>query len=265
MSEPTHPDATPISTLLDWQDLVLDEQVRRDVEDIRTWIAHRDTLLESWQLRRRIDGGYRSLFLGPPGTGKTLTACLLGKSTNCPVHRVDLRRLMAKYADDTVKQLDEIFRAAEPNDWLLLFDEADALFGGRSEVTDAHDRYANREVAYLLQRIESYPGVVILASNLRSHMDDAFTRRFQSVIQFSMPTPEERFALWRNIFGEQSGRLADDVDIAALARDYELAGGGIVNVLRHACLRAIQRQPARITQQDLMDAVRREAFPNAIP
>ena len=131
-------------------------------------------------MRKRVKPGYRALFHGPPGTGKTLTATLLGKHTGRPVFRIDLSRVVSKYIGETEKNLSRLFDKAEHKDWILFFDEADALFGKRTEIRDAHDKYANQEVAYLLQRIESYAGLVILATNQRGNIDEAFLRRFQA-------------------------------------------------------------------------------------
>ena len=190
-------------------------------------------LLDEWGMRKRVKPGYRALFHGPPGTGKTLTATLLGKYTGRPVFRVDLSRVVSKYIGETEKNLARLFDKAEHKDWILFFDEADALFGKRTEVRDAHDKYANQEVAYLLQRIESYAGLVILATNQRGNVDDAFLRRFQASVNFPMPRPEERCGIWSRSFPSQI-TVAEDVDWRDLAARFDLTGAGIVNVA-HFC------------------------------
>ncbi|MEJ1968741.1 MAG: ATP-binding protein [Rhizomicrobium sp.] len=259
-----HPPYSPefpaqrIATAHDWDDLVLDEAVRRDVEDIVTWIRHGAVLMEDWGLKRRIKPGYRSLFFGPPGTGKTLTAALLGKATGMEVYRTDLSKVVSKYIGETEKNLARLFDHAQHQNWILFFDEADALFGKRTATSSSNDRHANQEIAYLLQRVEDFPGVVILATNLVSNVDEAFTRRFQSMIHFPMPDVEQRLRLWNDNFRDKPYKLGRGVDLEAMARDYELSGGSIVNVLRYACLQAVTRTPPRIETPDLLNGVRRE-------
>ena len=156
--------AQKISTVLDWEDLVLDDAVFDEIHEILSWIKNQQTLMDDWGLRKLVKPGYRSLFYGPPGTGKSLTASLLGKSANMDVYRIDLSKVVSKYIGETEKNLSNIFDMAENKDWILFFDEADALFGKRTSASDSKDRYANQEVAYLLQRIEDFPGIVILAT-----------------------------------------------------------------------------------------------------
>lgn len=257
---PAFSDAFPaqrITTRLEWRDLVLPEYVMEEIEEIKAWIEHRQRLLMEWGLGRQIKPGFRSLFYGPPGTGKTLTASLLGKSTGLDVYRIDLSLVVSKYIGETEKNLAKVFDQAERNDWILFFDEADALFGKRTQTSSAHDRYANQEVAYLLQRIEEFSGVVILASNLKGNVDEAFARRFQSMIYFPIPGPDERAELWRLAF---SGRpmLEPSVDLARLAEEFEISGGGIVNVLRSASLATLRRGRAAIRAEDIRNGIRRE-------
>ena len=249
--------AKRLSTPLDWDDLVLPEPILDEVEEIRAWIEHRHTLLHTWRLDTKIKPGFRSLFYGPPGTGKTLTASLLGKSTGLDVYRVDLSLVVSKWVGETEKNLAGVFDQAEASDWILFFDEADALFGKRTQTTSAHDRYANQEVAYLLQRIEDFPGVVILASNLKGNIDEAFARRFQSMIYFPVPGREERLRLWRGAFSEPA-RLEPAVDLSRLADEFEITGGAIVNVLRCASLMALRRDADTIRLHDITHGVRRE-------
>lgn len=249
--------AKRIDTPLAWADLVLGEHTLEDVEEIRAWIEHRHTLLHDWELRTKIKPGFRSLFYGPPGTGKTLTASLLGKSTGLDVYRVDLSLVVSKWVGETEKNLAGVFDQAERHDWILFFDEADALFGKRTQTSSANDRYANQEVAYLLQRVEDFPGVVILASNLKGNMDEAFARRFQSMVYFPMPGPEERLRLWRGAFSKKTP-LESAVDLDALAREYEVTGGAIINVVRYASLMALRRGGKTILLQDIRQGIRRE-------
>ncbi len=246
-----------IETSLSWDDIVLPPSTRKQVEEIRTWIEYGPVLMNDWGMAAKLRPGYRALFYGPPGTGKTMTACLVGKSTGREVYKVDLSLVMSKYIGETEKNLARVFDQAEHKSWILFFDEADALFGKRSETRDAHDRYANQEVAFLLQRIETFDGIAILASNLRDNVDDAFARRFESVIYFPMPRPEERLRLWRQGFSPQA-TLDRGVDLEALARDRPLAGGAIMNVIRYASLQALKAGGRPITAEDLLQGIGRE-------
>lgn len=246
-----------ISTEMDWEDLVLEKDTRDQVDEILVWMEHGDTLLNGWKMSRKIKPGYRSLFHGPPGTGKTLTATLLGKATQRDVYRIDLSKVVSKYIGETEKNLAKVFDLAENKQWILFFDEADALFGKRTTVSSSHDRYANQEVSYLLQRIEDFPGIVILASNMRSNLDEAFTRRFQSIIHFPMPESAERFQLWQKGFSEYSV-LDEAVDLEQIAKSYELAGGSVMNVIRYSSLMALKRSSNNIRLEDLENGIRKE-------
>lgn len=249
--------ANPISSPLDWSGLILNHSVMTQIEEIKSWLTHGDTLMQDWNLAKKIKPGYRALFYGPPGTGKTLTAALLAKSTGREIYRVDLSMIVSKYIGETEKNLARVFDAAAYKNWILFFDEADALFGQRTAANNSNDRHANQQTGYLLQRIEDFPGVVILASNLKSNMDEAFTRRFQSMIHFPMPCAEERLALWRQAFSGTCD-LSNDVDLTKIAADYELAGGAIINVLRHCALAAIERGSKYVKNQDILMGIRQE-------
>ncbi|EXI69464.1 MAG: ATP-dependent zinc metalloprotease FtsH 3 [Candidatus Accumulibacter sp. SK-11] len=201
--------------------------------------------------------GYRALFYGPPGTGKTMTACLLGKSTGREVYKVDLALVVSKYIGETEKNLARVFDQAQHKGWILFFDEADALFGKRTETRDAHDRYANQEVSFLLQRIETFDGIAILASNQKDNIDQAFARRFESIIYFPMPRQEERLRLWRQGFSPKA-RIDEGVDLDKIAAQYELCGGAIMNVVRYASLQALESGDSVITLETLQRGIRRE-------
>jgi hypothetical protein len=250
--------ASPVTTKLEWDDLVLDAATMKQVETIGRWVAHSKTLMEDWGLARRLKPGYRCLFHGTPGTGKTLTACLLGKRHGVPVYRVDISRVVSKWIGETEKNLAALFDQAEDRNWILFFDEADALFGKRTESRSSNDRAANQQIAYLLQRLEDFPGLAILATNQHNYIDEAFARRFQSSIRFQMPGAEARLRLWQDSFESDGFRLADDVKLAEIAEKYELAGGAIINVLRYAGLMAVERDPAMVHAHDLLDGIRRE-------
>jgi ATPase family protein associated with various cellular activities (AAA) len=250
--------AQRLTTPYQWHDLVLDGAARIEVDDILAWQRHAPALMQGWQLDKRLKPGYRALFYGPPGTGKTLTACLLGKVTGDPVYRIDLSKVVSKWIGETEKNLATLFDRAEHGGMILFFDEADSLFGKRTETRTANDRAANQQIAYLLQRIEDFPGLVILASNLRSNLDEAFSRRFESIVPFPIPNAEQRLRLWEDNFRDKPYPLAADVDLGKVARDYEVSGGSIINVLRYACLKAVTREPQAITQGDLIAGIRRE-------
>ncbi|SMF97687.1 ATPase family associated with various cellular activities (AAA) [Methylomagnum ishizawai] len=246
-----------IQTRLDWDDLVLHPGTRKQVEEIDTWLRHGRTLLDDWGMAAKLRPGFRSLFYGPPGTGKTMTACLLGQSTGHPVYKIDLAAVVSKYIGETEKNLAKVFDQAEHKGWILFFDEADALFGKRGETKDAHDRYANQETAFLLQRLETFDGVAILASNFRDNLDEAFSRRFESVIYFPLPRPEERMKLWRQGFPVRAA-LDRDIDLDQIAREHELSGSAIMNAIRYAALEALRRDSGTISLGEVQQGIRRE-------
>ena len=249
--------ARRISTALDWEDLVLPEYTLKQLEDIRLWMEHGDTLLDGWGLRKKLRPGHRALFYGEPGTGKSMTACLLGKTYGKPVYKIDLSLIVSKYIGETTKNLAKVFDQAEKRDWIIFFDEADALFGKRTEVADARDRHANQEVAYLLQRIEHYEGIIVLASNFKDNLDKAFARRFESMIHFPLPDVTQRLRLWEKGFSPAS-ILDEKVVLKKIARDYELSGGAIINVIRHSSLMALKKHTKVISLQDILEGIRKE-------
>lgn len=249
--------AQRIYTDMEWEDIVLNPQTLQQIRELEAWIIHGPTLLYQWGMKKRLKLGYRVLFYGPPGTGKTLTASLLGKYTRRDVYKVDLSMVVSKFIGETEKNLANLFARAESKNWILFFDEADALFGKRTNVRDAHDKYANQEVSYLLQRVENYDGLVILSSNFKSNIDEAFLRRFQSLIQFPIPTAKERLQLWQMAFPFPVS-LAEDVDLNQLATTYDLTGADIMNIVQHCCLQLLQHGDAVINQDNLLKAIKRE-------
>lgn len=249
--------AQKITTNMEWDDIILSDHVMEQVTEISTWMEHSHTLMNDWGLAKRLKPGYRALFYGPSGTGKTLTATLLGKTSGRDVYKVDLSMVVSKYIGETEKNLSKIFDIAQHKNWILFFDEADALFGKRTAANSSNDRHANQQTAYLLQRIEDFPGIVILATNLKANMDEAFTRRFQAIIHFSMPDQEERYQLWKNAFSGTC-TLSSDIDLYKIAEEYELAGGAIINILRFCALSAISRNDTVVSKQELLTALKRE-------
>ena len=248
-----------IQTKMEWDDLVLNGQTMQQVLELETWVKYGNTLLTDWGMDRKLKPGFRVLFYGPPGTGKTLTATLIGKYSGKDVYKIDLSMIISKYIGETEKNLGNLFDRAANKDWILFFDEADALFGKRTGVKDAHDKYANQEVSYLLQRTEDYPGLVILASNYKNNIDDAFARRFQSFIYFPLPKSAERLAIWENSFPGKA-QLHERIDLPFISKKYELTGANIMNIVQYACLRALNRKNMIIYEEDLLKGIEKEFF-----
>lgn len=248
--------AKEVSTLMDWSNLIVNEAVHSQIGQIKLWIKHHQTLLEEWGMKKQVLPGFRTLFHGPSGTGKTLTATLLGKEFGRPVYRIDLSQVVSKYIGETEQNLEKIFNLAENKDWILLFDEADALFGKRTSAKSSNDRYANQEVSYLLQRVERFNGLVILTSNFKNNIDDAFLRRFNSIIKFSKPTVQERIQLWNLILPKKA--TVDNSLIEQLATFYELTGAQIVSVIMHASLLTLDKQSESFSKEDLLGGIKAE-------
>ncbi|WP_019884209.1 ATP-binding protein [Streptomyces purpureus] len=240
-----------------WEDLVLPERPRAQLGELALRARHRDRVLGDWRLSA---GGGRGrgvlgLFAGESGTGKTLSAEVVAAELGLDLYVVQLSSVVDKYVGETEKNLERIFTEADRTDAVLLFDEADSVFGKRSEVKDAHDRYANMESAYLLQRLESFDGIAVLTTNLRANIDEAFTRRLDLVIDFPFPDAEQRLALWRHALGRVP--CADGTDAGVCARDFELAGGSIRSAVVTAAYAAAGRGEP-VTTADLLEGARRE-------
>lgn len=240
-----------------WQDLILPVKTMSQLKELHAWLEHGATLLQN-EGTQYYKAGYRCLFYGPPGTGKTLTATLTGKRSGRKVFRIDLSQMVSKYIGETEKNLERIFLSAQQQNWILFFDEADALFGKRTSVQSANDRYANQTTSYLLQRIEDFPGVLILASNLKDNFDDAFMRRFQSCVYFPMPGQSERLALWQKGLFNRKSFMPPDFDLNQLAAQHQISGGTISNVLRYIALMAMAENRRHFKLADIKDGIRRE-------
>lgn len=252
--------AESITTPLDWEDLVLNELTMEQLAELKKWLRVKDQLITK---NKRLKPGYRALFYGPPGTGKTLSACLLGKRSaetdqDFDVFRIDLSLVVSKFIGETEKNLSRLFDKAEHKNWILFFDEADALFGKRTSVRDAHDKYANQEISYLLQRIENYNGLVILASNFKNNIDPAFSRRFQAIIQFPMPTQEERLKLWKMILPDSM--MAEEGILEKISATHEISGASIINVAQYCFLKNMQPDGniAPVSAMDVEEGLIRE-------
>ena len=241
-----------------WEDLVTPERQRELLQSISAYLRHRDRVLSDWGYEKTVarTQGLKVLFAGESGTGKTMAAQVLAAELGLEIFRVDLATTVSKYIGETEKNLDRIFGAAEGSNAILFFDEADALFGKRSEVGDSHDRYANIEVAYLLQKMEAYPGAVILATNFRRNIDDAFVRRLDFVIDFPFPEADDRRRIWERVLPGEAP-LAEDVDLEFLAEKFKLSGGAIRNCSLAAAFQAAD-EDAPISMRHLVRAVAQE-------
>ena len=277
--------ARPVTTDRTMKDLVIDQHLQAQLQDLRDWLEHHEGLVKKGAQDGRFRKGYRALFYGPSGTGKTFAACLIGKESKKEVYRVDLSMVVSKYIGETEKNLELLFARAESKKWILFFDEADALFGKRTNVRDAHDKYANQEVSYLLQRIEDYDGLVILATNMKNNIDEAFVRRFNAILKFSAPGMEDRKKIWEKtfpekvIYKEKLPGLEEPVSprpfsIPEVVKTYELSGGNIVNIVHYAGIKGMKRQRAldvaddetlTIYLPDVLDGIRHELMKSGIP
>lgn len=250
--------ARKITPQYTWADIVLPADRLQQLREIRAAVRHRPLVYEQWGFDGKLSlgKGLNILFAGPSGTGKTMAAEILAGEMQLDLYKIDVSTVVSKYIGETEKNLSRIFAEAETSNAMLFFDEADALFGKRSEVRDAHDRYANIEISYLLQRMEEYEGVVILATNLRKNMDEAFVRRMHYTLDFPFPTEHDRCQIWRKLWPTQTPR-ADNLDFEFLARRFELAGGNIRNIVLAAAFLAADDGKV-VSMSHLLHATRRE-------
>jgi len=243
-----------------WDDLILPDDALAQLHEIASRFLHQDQVLDDWGFAGKLSYGTGTtvLFAGPSGTGKTMAAEVLAHALGLDLYRIDLAAVVSKYIGETEKNLDRLFNAADQANAVLFFDEADALFGKRTEVKDSHDRYANLEISYLLQKMEQYQGIAILASNLRQNLDDAFVRRLAFIVHFPFPDEAQRRRLWETVWPGKV-RLAADIDKDELARDLKFSGGNIKNVaLAAAFLAAANDAEAVITRDHIYGAAERE-------
>ena len=247
-----------IDPVYTWDDIVLPEDSLAQLREICQRVSHRHQVLGEWGFERRMSlgKGINALFAGPSGTGKTMAAEIVANELGLDLYRIDLSGVVSKYIGETEKNLDRIFQAAEDANAILFFDEADALFGKRSEVRDSHDRYANIEISYLLQKMEEYDGLAILATNLRQNLDDAFIRRLAFTIHFPYPDEESRRRIWAGIWPDPK-LLAEDVNLDMLAQQFRFTGGNIRNVALASAFLAAE-DDSQVTMEHLLRAVRRE-------
>jgi hypothetical protein len=250
--------ARKIESRYTMDDIILPPDQLTQLEEICNHAQYRHIVYGEWGFDRKLSlgKGLNVLFSGPPGTGKTMAAEVIAHELRLDLYKIDLSQVVSKYIGETEKNLDRIFTAAHTSNAILFFDEADALFGKRSEVKDAHDRYANIEVGYLLQKMEEYDGVAILATNLRQHMDEAFVRRMHCIVEFPFPDEEYRRRIWEVTFPREAP-VGDDVDFGVLASEVRLAGGNIKNIALGAAFYAASDGRV-ITMPHLLQAARRE-------
>ncbi len=250
--------ARPLTTVHTLADVVLPARARAKVADIERRIAHRERVVHTWGFGRHHDnvGGLLALLHGPPGTGKSMTAAAIAASAGLTAYVIDLSALVSKYIGETEKALAAVFERAERERCILVFDEADAIFGQRTEVSDAHDRYANQEVSYLLSRIETHQGVVILTTNLLGNIDPAFQRRIHVMVEFPAPGAPEREQLWRRALPPDLP-VADDLDVVALAERFAITGAEVRDAAVDAAYLAAAGDGV-VSQDLLVTAIRRQ-------
>jgi SpoVK/Ycf46/Vps4 family AAA+-type ATPase len=236
---------------------VLPPAEKQLLRDIAGQVARRSLVYDDWGFSRRMSNGFgiSTLFAGESGTGKTMAAECIANELQLDLYRIDLSAVVSKYIGETPKNLRQLFDAAERGGAILFFDEADALFGKRSEVRDSHDRYANIEINYLLQRIESYRGLAILATNLKSHLDAAFTRRLRFIVNFPHPEAVQRREIWAKVFPPESKTAVLDLD--RLSR-FDITGGTIRNIALNAAFLAAGTREQMITMPLILAAARTE-------
>lgn len=241
-----------------WEDIILPKDQMEELHEICNYVHHYHTVYDIWGFGRKLSmgKGLNVLFAGPSGTGKTMAAEVIANELKIDLYKIDLSSIVSKYIGETEKNLDKIFREGRTSNAILFFDEADALFGKRSEVRDSHDRYANIETAYLLQKMDEYEGIVILATNLRKNMDEAFARRMHYSLEFPVPEESDRFRIWQNVFPRETP-LSKEADIRFMARQFKITGGNIKNIAVNAAFLAAG-EGAHVNMAHLIRATMRE-------
>jgi AAA+ superfamily predicted ATPase len=251
--------AHPVTTKLEWEDMVLMPNTQDKLDEVKAYLEHYDTLVNDWGMDKHSKKGCRILFYGDPGTGKTLSACLLGKYLNKEVFRVDISTVTSKYIGETSKRLNSLFNTAESKDWVLFFDEGDALLGQRknSDAGGQSSQYANQDTAFLLQRIENYDGIIIVATNLKNNIDQAFTRRFQAMVRFQMLDEAGQLKFWKDNLPKKCP-LANDINLELIVRRFQLAPASIINVIFRVCVLTLKNGNTKIASADLMMCLKDE-------
>ncbi len=243
-----------VTTNLDWEHLVLNNLTKAEISDVMDWVEYGSEVLS--RSDNKINKSFPCLFYGPPGTGKSFTAKLIGKKYGKDVFRIDLSMIVSKYIGETEKNLAQLFDRADGKDWILFFDEADSLFGKRTGISDSKDKWANLEMSYLLQRMEEFEGLCILATNLKHNLDPAMTRRFQSLIYFPWPKPDERALIWEKSL-PPGFAYPLTISYEKLSR-YDFSGAGIANIIKASCVKAAKRGDYILNTEDISRFIRIE-------
>jgi len=241
-----------------WKDIILSKENKEQLKEICSQVKNHYRVFTEWGFDRKFSygKGLSVLFTGPPGTGKTMAAEVIAKELSHDMYKIDLSGVVSKYIGETEKNLSKIFKEAETSNAILFFDEADALFGKRTQVSDAHDRYANIETSYLLQRMEEYEGMVILATNLQENMDEAFSRRIRFIVDFPFPDAENRLQIWKTHIPREAP-VNDNINFELLSRQFQIAGGNIKNIVLNAAFLAVENG-GMIGMEHIMQGTKRE-------
>ncbi len=250
-----------LTTNMEWEDLILNEGTEKKLEEIKAFVQYEQMLRNDFGLNKHLKLGYRVLFYGPSGTGKSLAATLIGKALQKDVYRIDLSSVISKYIGETSKNLNKLFNLAEDKNWILFFDEGDALFAQRTDTSKstsgANAQYANQDVAFLLQRIENYNGLVIVATNFKQNIDEAFKRRFQLLINFTPPKEEAGLKIWQN---NLPGKLILDktIRLEEIVKHYNFTAASIINIIQKLSLIAVQKPEPVISKEEFIKVLDKE-------
>ena len=241
-----------------WDDLILPKEKKEQLQEVKNYIKNKGVVYHDWgfEIKLSLGKGLNIMFSGASGTGKTMAAEVIASELGLDLYKIDLSMVVSKYIGETEKNLNRIFKEAEQSNAILFFDEADALFGKRSEVRDSHDRYANIEISYLLQKMEENEGIVIMATNLSQNIDDAFMRRMHFNVEFPFPEEEYRYKIWRSLIPKEAP-VSDDIEFEFLAKRFKVAGGNIKNIVVNAAFLAAEESGA-IRMEHVIKAAKRE-------
>lgn len=250
-----------LDTSLEWEDLILNDGTGKKLDEIKAFVQYESALRNDFGLNKHLKLGYRCLFYGPSGTGKSLAAALIGKELNKEVYRIDLSSVISKYIGETSKNLNNLFNQAEDKGWILFFDEGDALFAQRTDTSknsgNANAQYANQDVAFLLQRIENYNGLVIVATNFKQNIDEAFKRRFQLLIHFTPPKEEAGLRIWEKNLPDKL-ILDPNIHLHEIAKQYSFTAATIINIIQKLSLIAVQKTEPIISKDEFIRVLERE-------
>lgn len=248
-----------LTTKLEWEDLMLMPATQARLDEVKAYLHHYNTLVNDWSMQKHSKPGCRILFYGDSGTGKTLASTLLGKLLNRQVFRVDISAVTSKYVGETTKRLESLFNTAESKGWIIFIDEGDALLGQRKamDANSSNSHYANQDTAFLLQRIEAFDGIVVVATNFKNNIDQAFTRRFQAMVRFQLPDAKLQYRLWQENLPKQCP-LDPLIDLRQLITRHPLSPAAIINVIFRACILTLQKNGTKISQEDLVLCIKDE-------